>query len=166
MPAKLTQPRELFVHKLGVVLKSERNIEKTLPKLQKEAKSPQLSQLFEHHLQETKEHIGNLEQAFEILGEKPKENPSRVAEGLEREHRELRDEVDAALIDFVAAGAGAATEHHEIAAYETLITMAEALGEPEVVHLLEQNFDQERHTLDEIKTISQQLAQRAGVVTA
>jgi ferritin-like metal-binding protein YciE len=166
MPAKLTQPRELFVHKLGVVLKSERNIEKTLPKLQKEAKNPQLAQLFEHHLQETKEHIGNLEQAFEILGEKPKEHPSRVVEGLEREHRELRDEVGDELIDFVAAGAGAATEHHEIAAYETLITMAEALGEPEVVHLLEQNFDQERHTLDELKTVSQQLARQRGFVAA
>ena len=166
MPSTLTDPRELFVHKLGVVLKSERQVEKTLPKLRKEAQSPQLQQLFEHHLQETKEHIGNLEQAFELLGEKPKEHPSRVTEGLEKEHRELRDQVGEELIDHVAAGAAIATEHHEIAAYETLITMGEALGETEVVHLLEQNFDQERHTLEEIKKASQQLAQRAGGVVA
>jgi ferritin-like metal-binding protein YciE len=163
VPAKVTDPRELFVHKLGVVLKSERQIEKVLPKLQKEAQSPRLQQLFEHHLTETKEQISNIEQAFEILGEKPKEHPSRVTEGLEKEHKELRDEVGDELIDMVAAGAAAATEHHEIAAYETLITMAEALGETEVIHLLEQNFDQERHTLEEVKKASQQLAQGAGV---
>jgi ferritin-like metal-binding protein YciE len=163
MPARLTDPRELFVHKLGVVLKSERQIEKTLPKLQKEAQSPQLQQLFEHHLQETKEQISNLEQAFELLGEKPKEHPSRVTEGLEKEHRELRDEVGEELIDMVVTGAAAATEHHEIAAYETLITMADALGETEVVHLLEQNFDQERHTLQEVKKASQQVVQRAAI---
>jgi ferritin-like metal-binding protein YciE len=166
MPSNLTDPRELFVHKLGVTLKSERQIEKVLPKLQKEARSPQLQQLFEHHLQETREQISNLEQAFEILGEKPKEHPSRVTEGLEKEHRELRDQVGDELIDMVAAGAAAATEHHEIAAYESLITMAEGLGESEVVHLLEQNFDQERHTLEEIKKASEQLVQQAGRVTA
>jgi len=166
MPAKLTDQRELFVHKLGVVLKSERQIEKVLPKLQKEAQSPQLQQLFEHHLQETKEHIANVEQAFEVIGEKPREHPSRITEGLEKEHRELRDEVGEELIDMVVAGAAAATEHHEIASYETLITMAEALGETEVVHLLEQNFDQERHTLEEVKRASQQLVQQAGGVTA
>jgi ferritin-like metal-binding protein YciE len=52
------------------------------------------------------------------------------------------------------------TEHHEIAAYEGLITGAEAMGKPDIVRLLEQNLEQERHTLEEIKQATQQPAQR------
>ena len=166
MPQKVTQPRELFVHKLGVVLKAEHRIEKVLPKLEQEVESQQLKKLFEHHLEETKEQIDNLEQVFELLGEQPKEHHARVVEGLEEEHKELTSVVGKELVDIVDAGAAIATEHHEIAAYETLITMAEALGETEVVHLLEQNFDQEKHTLDELKKASEQLVAQAGTVAA
>jgi ferritin-like metal-binding protein YciE len=56
---------------------------------------------------------------------------------------------DSVVDDVILAGA-AATEHHEIAVYETLITHAEELGEPNVVQLLQQNLEQEQHTLEEV----------------
>ena len=44
------------------------------------------------------------------------------------------------LPDVFDAGAAAKTEYLEIAAYESLITTAEALGETEIVSLLEENL--------------------------
>ena len=40
-----------------------------------------------------------------------------------------------------------------------LITQARALGEQQVVSLLQQNLEQEQHTLEEVKRASEQLAQ-------
>jgi ferritin-like metal-binding protein YciE len=56
-------------------------------------------------------------------------------------------------------GAGARTEHYEIAAYEGLVTMAEAMGEAEVVELLTDNLEQEMTALEKLKTIGKRLAQ-------
>lgn len=55
------------------------------------------------------------------------------------------------VVDSVILSNAAATEHHEIAVYESLITQAEQLGQPEFVRLLQQNLEVERRTLDEVK---------------
>jgi len=55
-------------------------------------------------------------------------------------------------------GAGARTEHYEIAAYEGLITMADAMGETKVTKLLNENLEQEKNALTKMKTIGKRLA--------
>ena len=52
-----------------------------------------------------------------------------------------------------------------IAVYETLITHAEELGEPDVVQLLQQNLEQEQHTLEEVARAQRQVVHQA-VATA
>ena len=52
----------------------------------------------------------------------------------------------------------AETEHHEIAVYEGLIINAWAMGRDDVVRLLEQNLEQEQHTLDEVKQSLERVA--------
>jgi len=49
-------------------------------------------------------------------------------------------------------GAGARTEHCEIAAYEGLVTMAEAMGETEVAELLTKDLEQERAALEKLQS--------------
>ena len=71
MSTKMSEPRELFLHELGDVLYAERTLVKILPKLQEEASDEELTLGFEEHLDETKQHVKNVEQAFEMLGEKP-----------------------------------------------------------------------------------------------
>jgi ferritin-like metal-binding protein YciE len=44
----------------------------------------------------------------------------------------------------------AETEHHEIAVYENLIVHANAMGHEDVAGLLQENLDQEQHTLGEV----------------
>jgi ferritin-like metal-binding protein YciE len=50
--------------------------------------------------------------------------------------------------------------------YEGLITKAEAMGADDIVALLEENLDQEKHTLEEVKQASQKLSQELAMQTA
>ena len=63
--------------------------------------------------------------------------------------------------DLFLTGSGARAEHYEIAAYSGLITSAKALGESEVVTLLEENLRQEEAALGKLESIAQRLAQGA-----
>ena len=70
--AGMSDPRELFLHELGDVLYAENVLVKALPKLAEEASDEELKVGFEEHLEETRQHVKNIEQAFEQLGEEPK----------------------------------------------------------------------------------------------
>ena len=63
------------------------------------------------------------------------------------------------MLDSFLTGAGARTEHYEIAAYEGLVTMATAMGEDEVATLLSQNLEQEKAALTKVQSIGKRLAE-------
>jgi ferritin-like metal-binding protein YciE len=164
--AKISQPRELLEHKLSTMLYVERELAETvLPELLEKIDSPQLRQGIESHLAQTRGHVANLEQAFVIMGEDPETEKSAAFDGLTKDHDQIAKKIDAPqLEDVVHAGAAAKTEHFEIAAYEGMIDLAETLGETEIVHLLEENLDQEREALEQVKQVSKSLGpQRAAV---
>jgi len=161
MPTKMSEPRELFLHELGDVLYAERTLVKTVPKLQEEASDEELALGFEEHRDETQQHVKNLELAFEKLGEKPIAEKCPGIEGIKQEHDDFvaKEAPSQDVLDSFLTGAGARTEHYEIAAYEGLVTMAEAMGETAVVELLTDNLEQERTALEKLKTIGKRLAQ-------
>ena len=64
MSIKMSKPRELFLHELGDVLYAERTLVKTLSELHEEASDDELALGFEEHLDETRQHVKNVEQAF------------------------------------------------------------------------------------------------------
>ena len=156
----MQNPRELFLHELGDVLYAERTLVKALPKLQGEASDSELAEGFEQHLEETKQHVVNVEQAFKALGEQPKAEKCPGIEGIKREHDEFvtNESPSPEVLNAFLTGAGARTEHYEIAAYEGLVTTAEAMGETEVAKLLNQNLDQELKALAKMKSIGKRLA--------
>lgn len=160
----MTDPRELFLHELGDVLYVEQTLVKTLPKLHKEASDAELAQSFEEHLAETKQHVSRVEEAFKLLGEKPKAEKCPGIEGIKTEHDEFVDEEDpsAEVLDSFLTGAGARTEHYEIAAYEGLITAAVAMSETAVAELLSENLAQEKAALTTMKAISKRLAEASA----
>jgi ferritin-like metal-binding protein YciE len=161
MSTKMSEPRELFLHELGDVLYAERTLVKILPKLQEEASDAELALGFEEHLDETRQHVKNVERAFEKLGEKPIAEKCPGIEGIKQEHDDFvaKESPSQDVLDSFLTGAGARTEHYEIAAYEGLVTMAEAMGETEVVELLTDNLEQEMTALEKLKTIGKRLAQ-------
>jgi ferritin-like metal-binding protein YciE len=71
------------------------------------------------------------------------------------------------LHDAVILSGCGEVEHHEIAVYDGLITIAEQLDHDDVVALLEENLEQEEHTLKEVeKAFEDQAKQLAKRITA
>ena len=157
---KMSDPRDLFLHELGDVLYAEKTLVKALPKLQEEASDEELASGFAEHLEETRQHVKNLEQAFEALGEPAKAEKCPGIEGIKKEHDDFvaNESPTAEVLDAFLTGAGARTEHYEIAAYEGLVTMASAMGEDDVARLLNENLEQEKVALAKMQTIGKRLA--------
>jgi ferritin-like metal-binding protein YciE len=157
---EIETPKQLFTFKLGAALTMENTVLDMLGELQEKAQSPELKQQFSHHADETRRQIANLEQAFTAIGEEPDKKPCPAIEGIEKEGQANIKMTDDSLVDGVILAGAAETEHHEIAVYEGLITHAEAMGEQDVVALLQENLEQEQHTLQEVKQATQSLAQQ------
>ena len=165
--AKLREPQQLFALKLSKLRTAEREILEILQTQQKEANDPELKEGFKRHAQETRQQIKNVEQALKALGQKPQETKERIVEGVRGEHNEfMRNGAEPQLIDAFLAGSATHVEHHEISSYEDLILMADAMGEEDIVALLQENLDQEQNMLREVQRASQRLVQQVATPTA
>jgi ferritin-like metal-binding protein YciE len=158
--AKVETPTELFVHKLGAAWTMEDTILDMLENLEQEAKDEQLQKQLRQHHQETQQHIQNLQQIFEALGQEPDKQPCPAIEGLEKEGKQMLKQVDDQLVDSVILSSVIETEHHEIAAYDGLIIKAEQMGDDDVVALLQENLEQEEATLDKAVKAAEQSAKQ------
>jgi len=139
--------KELYIDELKDIYNAENQLVKALPKMAKTANSEELRTGFEEHLEQTRGHVQRLEQIFKELGEKPSGKKCKGMEGLLAEGQEIMGEdfeddvMDAALIS-----AAQRVEHYEIAAYGTVRTYAELLGEDSAAQLLEQTLEEEKET--------------------
>jgi ferritin-like metal-binding protein YciE len=158
--AGMSEPRELFLHELGDLLFAEQTLVKALPKLAEEATDEELKAGFESHLKETKQHVENLKAVFEAVGEEAKAEKCPGIEGIKKEHDEFMAKEDPSpeVRNLFLTGAGARAEHYEIAAYTGLITLANGLGETDVVPLLEENLDQEKAALKSLEAAAGRLS--------
>ena len=151
----ITGPRELFVHRLRQMLWVEETLAReTLPRLRERAHANHLVWALDRHLLETEGHVRNLGRVFVEAGERATAVESIAFRGLEAETSRLlaavgddRFLVDLALIDAVAAG-----EHLEVAGYEALVQLAQALDVgPDTVYLLRTNLEQDAYALEELQ---------------
>ena len=165
--AQIGDPKQLFVHKLGAALTMEETVLSMLAELEQKANDAELKEQLSHHHDETRQQVANLEQAFSALGLQRKKQPCPAIEGLEVEGKETLQQAAQELYDAVILGGCAEVEHHEIAVYDGLITMADEMGEDDIVALLKENLEQEEHTLKEVeKAFEQQSKKLAERITA
>jgi len=140
--------KELYIEELRDIYNAEEQLTKALPKLAKAATSDELRAGFEEHLEQTKGHVERLDQIFEALGEKPSGKKCRGMEGLIAEGKELMEEgeLEGEALDAGLISAAQRVEHYEIAAYGSVRTYANILGEEEAASLLEQTLEEEKET--------------------
>lgn len=130
---------DLFLHELGDMYDAEQRIEQTLPTLEQEAANDQVRQAFSMHLQQTREHIRNLDQVFQILGTKAPKVTCMAIQGLKQEHDTfVKEGPSQQVLTMFDIGAASKTEHYEIASYQGLIEKARLMGQHQIVQLLEQ----------------------------
>lgn len=150
--------KELYIDELKDIYNAENQLVKALPKMAKAATSEELRNGFEEHLEQTKGHVQRLEQIFKALDEKPTGKKCKGMEGLVAEGQEMMGEdfeddvMDAALIS-----AAQRVEHYEIAAYGTVRTYAELLGEENAVQLLEQTLEEEKETDQKLTDLASEI---------
>ena len=141
--------QELLIEEMQDLLHAEHQLVKALPKMAKAANEPKLQQAFEKHLQETQGHVERLEQAFELLGHKPKAKVCKGMQGLVEEGQEKITEgkqKEESVADVGLAGAAQKVEHYEISGYGTARTLAEKLGHNKVAKLLTETLAEEEKT--------------------
>jgi ferritin-like metal-binding protein YciE len=155
--------RDLYVDELRDLYSAETQLVKALPKMAKASSNDQLRRGFEEHLRQTSEHVSRLEQIFEQLGEKPSGRKCVGMEGLVKEGSELikseliKEDFSDEVKDAGIIGAAQRVEHYEIAAYGTVRTFAELLGEPEHVSLLEATLNEEKQTDGKLTELAEQI---------
>jgi len=143
----LNDLQDLLVDQLRDLYDAEHQLTKALPKMAKAATRPELRQAFEKHLSQTEEHVNRLEQVFEILGERAKAKPCKAMKGLIEEGSEvLKEKASDSVRDAALIAAAQRVEHYEIAAYSTVRTFAENLGQREAASILNQTLKEEGET--------------------
>jgi ferritin-like metal-binding protein YciE len=135
---------DVFEAELTDVYSAEKQLVSALPDIASAADSSQLSDAITSHLEETKGHVRRLEQVFKTIGAEPGSEKCKGMEGLIKEGSEVaKAQGDGASRDAALIGAAQRVEHYEIAAYGTLRTIAEQLGNDEAAGLLQQTLDEE-----------------------
>jgi ferritin-like metal-binding protein YciE len=147
--------KELYIDELRDLFDAENQLLKALPKMAKAATSEELRSGFEEHLEQTQEHVQRLEQIFGELGEKPTGKKCKGMQGLIGEGKEMMEEdFEGALMDAALISAAQRVEHYEMAAYGTVRTYAEILGEEDAVSLLEETLEEEKETDQKLTEIA------------
>ena len=145
MPA-VNSLRELLVEELRDIYDAEKRLTKALPKISKASSHDELKSAIDAHLEETREHVTRLEQAFDALDTPARAKTCAAMKGLIEEGDEHagEDYADEGLKDAAIIGSAQRVEHYEIAAYGTAIAHAKLLELDDVVALLESTLEEEK----------------------
>ena len=152
LSANLDNLRKLYINQLEHLHSAETQITEALPKMIEAATDPQLKQALETHLRETETQVTRLDEILKrskgsVDSKKCKSMAALLSEGEDV----IKDATDTAVRDAGIIGAAQKVEHCEIAAYGTVRTFAEILGEQAQADLLDQTLDEEKHA-DEVLT--------------
>ena len=154
MAELLTTPRELFAARLRQMLWVESQLaDEVLPQLLGKAHATDLRFGFERHLFETRQHVDTIRAVLHELQVSADPQESPALKGLVKEHEQLSKQVaeaDPLLGDLAHAQAAAATEHLELAAYDSLVSLAQALDEEPIAIRLREVMEQEEFALEQI----------------
>jgi Mn-containing catalase len=161
--------QELLVDQLRDILHAEKQLQKALPKMAKAARTAQLQNLLDLHLEETNAQVERLNEIFQVLGVPARAKPCKGMAGLVAEGEEVMAEgkkKDDAPADLALIGAAQRVEHYEIAAYTTARNLALQLHQPGIVQLLTMSLGEEENAGQLLNQVAQPLMSVARMPAA
>jgi ferritin-like metal-binding protein YciE len=159
--------RELLIDELRDIYHAENQLVKALPKMAKAAKAQKLRQAFEHHLDETKGQVERLDRVFEQLDTRSSGKRCEAMQGLIEEAKEMIEEIKTPEVLDCALIVGAQkVEHYEIASYGSVCALAEALGEKDVMQLLEETLNEEKAADQKLNQLSTSEINKSALAAA
>ena len=154
--------QEMFQHEVGDIYDAEHRFLTGQREMLTKATDPQLQGLIRQHIEQTQQHIKNLEGVFTLLGQQPRAVSCDSAQGLVAEaQKAMQDAASDPIRDVLIDTAAAKVEHYEIASYRGLITDAVLMGQTEIQNLLQQNLQQEEQTAQLLEQTAPQLVRKA-----
>jgi ferritin-like metal-binding protein YciE len=137
---------KLFEDELKDIYWAEKALTKALPKMIKNATSPDLKEAIQNHLEETEEQVRNVERVFQLVGKKVSAKKCEAMNGLLKEAEEIMKECEkGSMRDAGIISAAQKVEHYEIATYGTLKTFALTMGNQEAADVIEEILNQEKN---------------------
>jgi len=155
---KVDSLNTLLEQELRDIYDAEKRLVKAIPKMAKAASSEELKNALEEHLEVTKGQVQRLEQVFELFGMPAKAKTCAGMKGLLEEGEEVMDmDGSPELLDAAIIGAAQRVEHYEMAAYGTVRTMAEKMGNDQAAQLLQETLDEEKEADETLTRVAEQV---------
>jgi ferritin-like metal-binding protein YciE len=156
MASKMATLEDLYADLLKDLYSAEKQLVKALPKLAKNAQSPDLQRAFQQHLRQTEGHVERIERIFSELSGSPRGKKCVGMEGLVEEGNELlQEDVDPNVLDAGLIAAAQKVEHYEIASYGTARAWAQRLGYEQAARLLQETLEEESMANEKLTQIAE-----------
>jgi len=140
---QLQSLQDLFEHEISDLYSAEQQLVEALPKLAQAASNNELRKAFEHHLQETRDHVRRLEDIRGQIGSSMADECEGMKGLIQEGEETVSAQGDPVVKDAALISAAQRVEHYEIAAYGTARTLADELDLGEAKDLLDQTLDEE-----------------------
>jgi ferritin-like metal-binding protein YciE len=136
---------DALIDELKDLYNAEKQLTKALPKMAKNATSPELRRALSSHLKETNGQVRRLEKIFRLLEEPAKGKLCDGMQGIIKEGNKMMEEVaQGPVLDACLIAGGQRAEHYEIGAYGTCIAWAKQMRHHDVVRLLTEALNEEK----------------------
>lgn len=156
MASKMATLEDLYTDLLKDLYSAEKQLVKALPKMAKNAQSPDLQKAFQEHLRQTEGQVNRIERIFSDMGGSPRGKKCVGMEGLIEEGNELlQEDVEPDVLDAGLIAAAQKVEHYEIAGYGTARAWAQRLGYDQAARLLQETLEEESKANEKLNRIAE-----------
>lgn len=156
MASKMATLEDLYTDMLKDIYSAEKQLVKALPKLAKNAQSPDLKKAFQEHLKQTEGHVERIERIFSDMEGSPRGKKCVGMEGLIEEGNEImQEDAEPDVLDAGLIAAAQKVEHYEISSYGTARAWAERLGYDKAARLLQQTLEEESMANEKLTQIAE-----------
>ena len=156
MASKMATLEDLYTDLLKDLYSAEKQLVKALPKMAKNAQSPDLQKAFQEHLRQTEGQVDRIERIFSDMDGSPRGKKCVGMEGLIEEGNELlQEDVEPDVLDAGLIAAAQKVEHYEIAGYGTARAWAERLGYDKAARLLKETLEEESMANEKLTRIAE-----------
>jgi ferritin-like metal-binding protein YciE len=156
MASKMSTLEDLYMDLLKDLYSAEKQLVKALPKMAKNAQSPDLQRAFQEHLRQTEGHVERIERIFSDMDGSPRGKKCVGMEGLIEEGSELlKEDAEPDVLDAGLIAAAQKVEHYEIASYGTARTWAQRLGYNQAARTLQETLEEESMANEKLTRIAE-----------
>jgi ferritin-like metal-binding protein YciE len=144
MASKMATLEDLYTDLLKDLYSAEKQLVKALPKMAKNAQSPDLQKAFQEHLRQTEGQVDRIERIFSDMDGSPRGKKCVGMEGLIEEGNELlQEDVEPDVLDAGLIAAAQKVEHYEIASYGTATLEEESMANEKLTRIAESHVNME-----------------------